>query len=77
MTSQRYAAGRGWVLPLITGCLLFALGAYVALRPLWRPKGVVTGSRWLDMAFAVVFMLRGMINLRTAIARRRSASSPA
>jgi hypothetical protein len=37
----------------------------------------VTGARWLDMAFAVVFMLRGLINVRTAIARRRSVSSHA
>ncbi|HEY5063197.1 MAG TPA: hypothetical protein VII52_16775 [Gemmatimonadaceae bacterium] len=64
-------------MPLITGGLLFALGSYVALRPLWRPNGLVTGARWLDMAFAVVFMLRGVINLRTAIARRRSVSSHA
>ena len=77
MSSQPPAAARGWVLPLITGGLLFALGSYVALRPLWRPNGLVTGARWLDMAFAVVFMLRGVINLRTAIARRRSVSSHA
>ena len=77
MSRQPPAIGRRWVIPLITGGILFALGSYVALRPLWRPHGVVTGARWLDMAFAVVFMLRGAINVRTAIARRRSVSSHA
>jgi uncharacterized membrane protein HdeD (DUF308 family) len=76
-SQQGVPVGRGWALPLITGGLLFALGLYVGLRPLWRPNSAVTGARWLDMAFAAVFMLRGVINLRTASARRRSLSSSA
>jgi len=46
---------------------MFGLGLYVAVRPLWAPPPV-TGARWLDMAFAVVFMLRGAINVRTVMA---------
>lgn len=48
---------------------MFAIGLFVAVRPLWTPAPV-TGARWLDMAFAIVFMLRGAINIRTVMARR-------
>ena len=47
-----------------------ALGAFVAVRPLFTHNGVLTGARWLDFTFAIVFMLRGAINIRTARARR-------
>lgn len=50
---------------LVLGAVMFALGAYVAVRPLWI-KAPLTGARWLDMAFALVFMLRGAMNLRSA-----------
>lgn len=50
---------------LVLGVILFALGAFVAVRPLWI-KAPLTGSRWLDMAFALVFMLRGAMNIRSA-----------
>ena len=48
---------------------MFAIGLFVAVRPLWT-RAPVTGARWLDMAFAIVFMLRGAINIRTVMARR-------
>lgn len=54
---------------LVLGVAMFAIGLFVALRPLWVP-GPVTGARWLDMAFAIVFMLRGAINVRTVMAQR-------
>ena len=50
---------------LVLGVVLFALGAFVAVRPLWI-KTPLTGTRWLDMAFALVFMLRGAMNVRAA-----------
>jgi hypothetical protein len=59
------------VLTLSLGVIMFGLGVYVALRPLWTHNSVITGSRWLDMAFAAVFMLRGAMNVRTALRRRR------
>jgi len=59
-----------WVLTAVLGVVLLGLGLFVALRPLWT-HGVLTGARWLDMAFAFVFMLRGAINVRTAVRRRR------
>lgn len=50
---------------LTLGVILFALGAFVAVRPLWI-KTPLTGARWLDMMFALVFMLRGAMNVRAA-----------
>lgn len=49
----------------VLGVVMFALGAFVAIRPLWV-KLPLTGTRWLDMAFALVFMLRGAMNVRAA-----------
>ena len=51
---------------------MFAIGLYVAVRPLWTHNGVLTGARWLDFAFAAVFMLRGLLNVRTALNRSRT-----
>ena len=50
---------------LILGWVMIALGAYVAVHPLWSHGKPVTTSIWLDMAFAAVFLLRGLINLRS------------
>jgi len=50
---------------------MILLGAYVAVHPLWSHDRPVTGSIWLDMAFAAVFLLRGMMNIRGV--RKRTA----
>jgi len=50
---------------LVLGWVMIALGLYVALHPLWSHGHPVTPSIWLDMAFAAVFLLRGVMNLRT------------
>jgi uncharacterized membrane protein HdeD (DUF308 family) len=60
-----------WVTTLVLGVIMFAIGLFVALRPLWSHNAVFLGARWLDLTFAVVFMLRGVVNVRTAQARRR------
>jgi hypothetical protein len=57
----------GWMFRFVLGVILFALGAFVALRPLFTHWAVLTGARWLDMIFAAVFMLRGAVNVRTAL----------
>ena len=49
---------------LVLGWIMIALGAYVALHPLWSHGKPVTTSLWLDMAFAAVFLVRGMMNVR-------------
>lgn len=61
-----------WVITLVLGVVMFGLGLFVAVRPLWTHNSVVTGARWLDMTFALVFMLRGVLNVRTAMGRRRN-----
>jgi high-affinity Fe2+/Pb2+ permease len=58
-----------WVTTLVLGVIMFAMGLFVALRPLWSHNAVFLGARWLDLTFAVVFMLRGLINVRTARGR--------
>ena len=64
-----------WVVTLVLGVAMFAIGVYVAVRPMWTHNASVTGARWLDMAFAVVFMLRGLLNYRTAMQRRRNQTT--
>lgn len=56
----------------VLGVAMLVIGAYVAVRPLWTHNATITGARWLDMAFAIVFMLRGVMNVRTALNRRRT-----
>jgi hypothetical protein len=57
----------GSVFRLVVGVVLIGLGSFVALRPLWRPHTSVTASRFLDVAFAAVFILRGLVNVRSAL----------
>ena len=57
---------------LVLGVIMFVIGVYVGVRPLWTHNSILTGARWLDMAFAAVFMLRGALNVRTALSRRRT-----
>lgn len=49
---------------LVLGWVMILLGAYVAVHPLWSHGRPVTGSIWLDMAFAAIFLLRGFMNIR-------------
>ena len=51
---------------LVLGIIMIVLGAIVALRPLYAPGRSLTGSPWMDMAFAVLFLLRGVMNVRSA-----------
>ena len=58
-------------LRLVLGWIMIALGLFVALHPLWSHGRPVTTSLWLDMVFAAVFLLRGVMNLR-GVRRGRS-----
>jgi hypothetical protein len=60
---------------LVLGWIMILLGAYVALHPLWSHGKPVTTSLWLDMAFAAVFLLRGVMNIR-GVRRRPVDSAP-
>lgn len=57
---------------IVLGWIMIALGAFIALHPFWSHGRPVTQSVWLDMAFAAVFLLRGVMNLRVG---RRPRSS--
>jgi uncharacterized membrane protein HdeD (DUF308 family) len=59
-----------WIIMLTLGVVMFAIGVFVAVRPLWSHNAVFLGARWLDLTFAAVFMLRGAVNVRTALNRR-------
>jgi uncharacterized membrane protein HdeD (DUF308 family) len=65
------------MLGLVIGVILVGLGLFIAVRPLLTHNAVLTSARWLDLTFALVFMLRGVINIRTAMARRRSMGASA
>ncbi len=57
------------------GIIMVLLGAYVALRPLWAPRRPLTGAVWLDAAFALVFLVRGLMNIRAARRAPRAQNS--
>jgi uncharacterized membrane protein HdeD (DUF308 family) len=63
-----------WIIMLTLGVVMFAIGVFVAVRPLWSHNAVFLGARWLDLTFAAVFMLRGAINVRTALNRRANVA---
>ena len=67
----------GWRLRFWLGVVMFVLGTYIALHPLWAHGVAITGSRWLDGTFAAVFLLRGAVNVRSARARRARAAAAA
>ena len=57
------------IVRLVLGVIMFALGLFVAVRPLFTHNAVLTGARWLDLTFALVFMVRGLMNVRSATRR--------
>ena len=61
---------------LVIGSVMLALGAFVALRPLWSGPAPLTGSRWLDVAFAAFFLIRGVMTIRTALRPPRPFGAP-
>jgi uncharacterized membrane protein HdeD (DUF308 family) len=61
---------------LVLGVLMIALGLYVAIRPLLGAGRPLTGARWLDIAFAAVFLLRGVMNVQAARRRPRVQGEP-
>ena len=61
------------ILKLVLGIVMFGLGLYIAVRPMFTHNAILTGARWLDMTFAFVFMLRGAMNVRS-VQRARAAN---
>jgi hypothetical protein len=54
---------------MVLGVILFVLGLFVGVR-LLVVHVPLTGTRWLDVAFAIVFMIRGVMNVKRAQRRR-------
>lgn len=52
---------------LVLGVVMMLLGGYVALRPIFVRNVTLTGHVWLDAAFALVFLVRGWMNVRGAL----------
>lgn len=57
------------------GVVMVLLGAWIALRPLLPGAHPITPSRLLDVAFALFFVLRGLMNVRTGL-RARQETGP-
>ena len=60
----------GLILRFVLGVILCALGLFIALRPLFTHNAVLTSARWLDVAFAFVFLVRGAMNIKSVLNRR-------
>ncbi len=52
------------------GVAMILLGVWIAIRPLIPPSRPITSERWLDVAFAAFFLIRGGMNVRTALRTR-------
>jgi len=52
---------------------MIGLGAYIALGPQLAIRRISTGSPWLDAAFALFFLLRGWMNVRSALRSKSRA----
>ena len=52
-------------LSLVLGLIMIGLGSFIALRPLWVGRRPLTGQPFLDVAFALFFVLRGLLYLRS------------
>jgi hypothetical protein len=62
---------RHWRVSLVLGVILIGLGCFIGLRPLFTHNATLTGPRWLDVTFALVFMIRGTVNVKTALRRKQ------
>jgi uncharacterized membrane protein HdeD (DUF308 family) len=63
-----------WKIKLVLGVVMIAIGAYVAVRPLLPAAAAITSTRWLDVAFAAFFVIRGTMNVRSALREKGAAS---
>jgi hypothetical protein len=69
------ARGTVRVVALVVGLVMIGLALFLIARPLFPAGGPVTNARWLDLAFAAFFLLRGAMNVRSAL-RARAGEPP-
>jgi uncharacterized membrane protein HdeD (DUF308 family) len=62
-----------WQLTLFMGVVMLAIGAFLGLRPAFGGRRPLLGAWWLDVVAAIVFLVRGLMNVRQATLRRRLA----
>jgi hypothetical protein len=60
---------------LAIGAVMAVLGAYIALHPLWS-RDPVSSSRFLDLAFATFFLVKGYLYLRPVWRRPKPPAPP-
>jgi uncharacterized membrane protein HdeD (DUF308 family) len=63
-----------WKIKLVLGVVMIAIGVYVAVRPLLPAAAAITSARWLDVAFAAFFIIRGAMNVRSALREKGAAA---
>jgi hypothetical protein len=61
---------------LVIGSVMVTLGAFIAVRPFWRGPAPLTSSRWLDIAFAAFYLIRGVMTIRPALRPPRPFRAP-
>lgn len=69
------ARGTVRVVALVVGIVMIGLALFLIARPFFPPGAPVTNARWLDLAFAAFFLVRGAMNVRSAL-RAREAEPP-
>ena len=62
------------VVGLVIGVAMIAIALFLLARPFFPPGTPVTTTRWLDLAFAAFFLLRGGMNVRAALRARGEPS---
>ena len=62
-----------WTFSLVLGVIMIGIGAYLAVSPLLPTHWVRTGPRWFNLAFALFFLLRGWMNVRSALRSKQRA----
>lgn len=58
-------SARGHV-ALVLGVIMVALGAWLLVNSVILRRPAVSGQLWLDAGFAALFVLRGVMNVRSA-----------
>jgi hypothetical protein len=64
------------VIGLVIGSVMIGIAIFLLTRPLFPPGTPVTTARWLDLAFAAFFLVRGGMNVRAALRARREPPPP-
>ena len=59
-----------WLLAFGIGVVMIALGCFIGVRPMFTHNAPFTATRWLNIAFALFFLIRGTMNVKAALRRK-------